>query len=378
VKVADGYQLWSETYDRTLEDIFAVQDDIAQAVVKELRATLLSEAWGAKTGTEATVAVAAAVKGRSTDPEAHRLFLQARHFIDRSTREDTARGIGYLKEALAVDAEFALAWAELGRAYAEEANWGWAPAADGFGRAREAVAHALALEPDLAEGHSGMGWIQMVHDSDWRGAEASYARALELAPGNALVLHQASLQAACTGRLADGVVLARRAVEQDPLSASAYFFLGTTLWAADRLAESVAALEKALELAPRRAATRASLSLGLLALGRPEDALAESLQEPEEWARLYSQAIIHHAALRRSESDEALRALTGKRADDAAFQIAEVHAARGEADLAFEWLERAYAQRDSGVAWTKIDPLLRPLHVDPRWNVFLRKIGLAD
>jgi tetratricopeptide (TPR) repeat protein len=167
-------------------------------------------------------------------------------------------------------------------------------------------------------------------------------------------------------------------VEQDPLSASAYFFLGTTLWAADRVAESIAALEKALALAPQRAATRASLSLGLLALGRPEDALAESLQETEEWARLYSQAIIHHAARRRSESDEALRALTGKRADDAAFQIAEVHAARGEADLAFEWLERAHAQRDSGVAWTKIDPLLRPLHVDPRWNVFLRKIGLAD
>ena len=132
VKVVDGYQLWSETYDRTLEDIFAVQDDIAQSVVKELRTTLLGEAADAQAGKEATAEVAAAVKGRSTDPEAHRLFLQARHFIDRSTREDTAKGIGYLKEALALEPEFALAWAELGRAYASEANWGWAPAAEGL------------------------------------------------------------------------------------------------------------------------------------------------------------------------------------------------------------------------------------------------------
>ncbi len=125
VKVVDGYQLWSETYDRTLDDIFAVQDDIAQSVLKELRTTLLGEAADAKAGKEATAAVAAAVKGRSTDPEAHRLFLQARHFIDHTTSEDTAKGIGYLKEALTVEPEFALAWSELGRAHIAEANWGW-------------------------------------------------------------------------------------------------------------------------------------------------------------------------------------------------------------------------------------------------------------
>src|SRR4029453_11960651 len=100
VKVADGYHLWSERYDRTLEDIFAVQDDIAQSVVKELRATLLGEAVDAPAAATVTAQVAAAVRGRATDPEAHRLYLQARHFIDRHTRDDTARGIGYLKQAL--------------------------------------------------------------------------------------------------------------------------------------------------------------------------------------------------------------------------------------------------------------------------------------
>ena len=378
VKVADGYQLWSETYDRTLEDIFAVQDDIAQSVVKELRTTLLGETADAKAGKEATAEVTAAVKGRSNNPEAHRLFLQARHFIDRTTREDTNRGIDYLKQALVLEPEFALAWAELGRAYASEANWGWASAAGGFGRAREAVERALVLEPDLAEGHAGMAWLQIMLDRDWRGAEASYRRALELAPGNALVLHQAGLLAANVARFEEAIALGRRAVEQDPLSASSYFFFGLILWPANRAAEAEAAFRKALELAPQRAATRAWLSIVLLGEGRGDEALAEALREPEEWGRLFALAVIHHAAGRPTEANAALQELAGKYANDAAYQLAEVHASRGEVDAAFEWLERAYAQRDAGVAWTKIDPLLRPAHADPRWDVFLRKIGLAN
>jgi len=293
IKVADGYHLWSETYDRTLEDIFAVQDDIAQSVLKELRTTLMG-----------------AVKGRSADPEAHRLFLQARHLIERFTQEDTTKGIGYLKEALALEPAFALAWAELGRAYSEEANWGWASAADGFERAREALARALALEPDLPEGHAGMGWIQMVLERDWRGAEASFRRALELAPGNAFALHQASNLAGNIGRFDEAIELARRSVEQDPLSASAYFFFGTTLWTADRPAEAITALRKSLELAPQRAGARAFIALNLLAQGQGEEALTEVLREQAEWARLFALAIILCAAGRRTESDEALHELS--------------------------------------------------------------------
>src|SRR6266536_2207649 len=219
VKVVEGYQLWSEIYDRTLDDIFAVQDDIAQSVVKELRATLLGEAADAKAGDAVTEAVAAAVKGRSTHPEAHRLFLQARYFIDRTTGEDTAKGIGYLKEALALEPKFALAWAELGRAYTAEANWGWSAAAEGFGRAREAVERALALEPDLPDGLASLAWIQMLHDRDWRGSEASFRRALELEPGNALVLRQAAFLSANLGRFDEAIGLGRRAVAHDPFSA---------------------------------------------------------------------------------------------------------------------------------------------------------------
>jgi tetratricopeptide (TPR) repeat protein len=217
-----------------------------------------------------------------------------------------------------------------------------------------------------------------VLERDWRGAEASFRRALELAPGNAFVLHQASNLAGNLGRFDEAIGLARRSVEQDPLSASAYFFFGTTLWTADRPAEAITALRKSLELAPQRAAARAFIALNLLAQNRGEEAMAEVLREPAEWARLFALALIQCAAGRRTESDEALQELCAKWANDAAYQIAEVYAVHGDADLAFEWLERAYVQRDAGAAWTKVDPFLRSLHADSRWDVFLRKMGLAD
>ena len=376
-KVSDGYHLWSEVYDRMLEDIFAVQDDIAQSVVKELRTTLLGETPDAKAGKDATAAVAAAVKGRSTDPEAYRLFLQARHFIDRNTREDTANGIGYLKEALALDPGFALAWAELGRAYSSEGNWGWARSAEGYERARDAILRALALEPDLAEAHAGMAWVQTAYDWDWPAAAASFRRAVELAPGNALVLHQAGLFEASMGRFDEGIELTRRAVEQDPLSAAAYFFLGLEFALAERFAEALAALNKSVELGPQRAVTRGWVAVVLLFLGRSDEALTEAKREPEEWARHFALALIHHGTGRQAESEQELRELIRTNASDAAYQIAEVHAVHGAADAAFEWLERAYVQKDAGIPWTKVDPFLRSLRADPRWSVFLRKTGFA-
>ena len=133
-----------------------------------------------------------------------------------------------------------------------------------------------------------------------------------------------------------------------------------------------------LELTPQRSSTHAILSLCLLALGHADEALAEAMQEPEEAQRVYALAIIHHSAGRSAESDEALGQLASKHAQMCAFNVAEVYAMRGENDLAFEWLERARVQRDSGVVETKVSPFLRSLHGDPRWDPFLRKIGLAD
>jgi len=154
IKVEDGYQLWSETYDRTMDDIFAVQDDIAQSVVEELRTRLLGESVGPDASERVRSEVAVAAKGRAGDPEAQRLMLLGRYFLDRMTREDTAKGIVYLRGALDLDPGFALCWAELGRAYSIEAGRAWKPVEEGFGLARDAARRSLALEPDLAVGYA--------------------------------------------------------------------------------------------------------------------------------------------------------------------------------------------------------------------------------
>ena len=378
VEAATDSYLWSETYDRELEDIFAVQDDIAQSVVKELRTTLLGGAADATAREAATEAVMAAAKGRATDPEAYRLYLQSRYFVARGTREDTAKSIGYLKEALARDPAFAIAWAELATTYTHEADRRWTPVVEGYERGREAVMRALALEPELAEGHALLGWIQWHYDRDRRRAEASCRRALALAPGSVLVMRQAAVVIDQLGHLDEAIELSQRALMQNPLSAVDYSNLAFLLYRSGRLTEAEAHYRKALELAPQRIVAHSHLALVLLVQGRNEEAWAEVRHEPEEWARLRSRAIIEHAAGRHAESEAALQELIAKHQMDAAYQVAEVYAARSELDLAFAWLERAYVQRDPDLSGAKVDPEFRPLHADPRWSAFLRKMGFAD
>jgi Flp pilus assembly protein TadD len=250
--------------------------------------------------------------------------------------------------------------------------------AAGLARAREAVARALALEPELAEAHAQMGLIHLFHDWDWRAAEVSLGRALELAPGNAMVLRRLSLLAATFGRLDEAIGLCRRAIAQDPLESSTYNMLGLVLAGADRLAEAEQAHRKTLELTPERAYTHSNLGRLLVAQGRGDEALGEALREPQQWARLEALAIIYHTAGRLAEADAALQELIAKHAERCAFNIAEVYAARRETDLAFKWLDRAYSQRDAGLSELKCHRAFRPLHGDPRWGAFLQRVGLAD
>ena len=216
VKVSDGFYLWSRTYDRTMDDIFAVQDDIAQSVVTELRAMLTDENVDTLTDSAVMSEVAAAVRGRADDPEAQRLMLLGRYFLDRTTREDTDKAIENFRKALDIDPEFALCWAELGRAYSVEAGRGWVSVSEGFDRARKAIGRALELEPDLAEAHAQLGRVQLTNDWDLEGAEASYRRALELAPGSSTVLDGASVLAYKLGYPTTPAIGLGQVVEDDP------------------------------------------------------------------------------------------------------------------------------------------------------------------
>ena len=362
IRAADGSHLWSDTYDRTLNDIFAVQDDIAGEVVKALKVTLLGTALTARS--------------KPQNSEAYNLALQGRFFLDRRSREDLERAVDYFRRSCERDPEYAPAWAGLSQAYANQADNGFVPAADGYRRAREAAEKSLALDPQLVDAHLAMGWVQTSYDWDWAAADASFRKALDLEPGNALALRYAGLQAATLGRWNEAIDLANKAIERDPLRPPGN--LGFALLAVNRDAEAEAAFRKALELDPGGNSRHRMLGLALLLQGKADAALQEMEQETEENWRLSALPLAFHALGRRSESDAALAALKSKHAGEMAYQIAEVYAFRGEADLAFEWLERAYNQRDGGLTDIKSDRLVRGLAGDPRYKALLRKLKLPE
>ncbi|MEZ4588989.1 MAG: protein kinase [Gemmatimonadales bacterium] len=378
VNASDGYHLWSERYDRTIDDIFAVQDDIAQSVVTALRTTLLGEAADSGASGRVKAEVDQAARGRSSDPEAHRLHLLARHFMDQFSREATGKATDYLRQAVERDPGFALAWTDLSVAYVREIGWALVPAEEGYQRAREAVERSLLLEPSLADGHAQIAWLRIFRDWAWGDAQASLAQADRLAPGSASVLRLRGVLASVLGRPEEAITIFRRALELDPLSAAAYHSLGLALQVVDDLAGAADAFRRALELAPQRIATHAHLAVTALAQGLEAEAAAEAEREPEEGYRLWALAIVGDATRDSTRSEAALRALIETHAEGWAVQIAEVQAARGEVDAAFDWLDRACESRDAGLALVKTNPRLRSLHAEPRWAALLGRIGLPS
>jgi len=378
VQVASDSTLWSQTYDRELDDIFAVQDEIAHAVVKELRTALLGTQGSGASSAQVEADVAAATKGRGEDADAYQLFLQGRFFADRHTEEGTAKGIDYYLQAVQRDPKYALAWAFLARAYADQAGYAWAPYAKAFERARDAAQRAIELEPNLAEGHAALGFVRMANDRNWQAAHASFRRALELAPGNVHVLRDVAIMAACLGRQDEAIALLRRAVTLDPLSARAHRVLGSRYLNAGLLAEAEASLKRALELNPNGAFTH--YWLGMIDLARGHWARARKVFELEGNAVLHllGLTLADHAAGNSAGAQTTLRELVDKHASGGASQIALAYAYIGDADNAFAWLERADAERDPGMIEIKAEILLRNIHGDARWQALLNKMGLAD
>ncbi len=364
INAADGFHLWSETYDRQLNDIFAVQDEIARSVAGSLKVTLL----GGKTATPAA---------QGTNAEAYNAYLQGQYFFERPSKENLEKAISYYEQAIKLDSGYAPAWAGLAGARILQAGYGYVPVEEGYRKAREAAERALALDANLAEAHAAMGGIKESYDWDWAGADASYQRALALGPGDARVIGSAAGLAATLGRFEEAMALYRRAVELDALSVPAHHTLGIQAYYAGRLQEAVVALKKALELNPENPAVHTALGRVYLAQAHPQEALAEMEQEPHPILRVYGLALAYHALGRKKEADAALAELIAKYQAHAAYQIAEVYAFRGEADRAFEWLEGAYAQRDGGLTGMKGDPLLKNLERDPRYAAFLKKMRLA-
>ncbi len=380
IHVATDSHLWSATYDRQLEDIFAVQDEIAQSVVRELRAALMGEKPDAAAIAAVRGEIEAAARGRGQNAEAYRLYLQASFHNDRLTAEDLTIAIEAYRKALRLDPNFPLAWAGLSIAYSNGTGQGWlgTDEDEGFRLAREACGKAMQLAPDLAESHEALGVIRHSNEWDWKGAEASFARALELAPHSVRIMRNTIFILYARGRFAEAIALLRQAVELDPLSGAVHCFLAGSYRIAGRLAEAEVAIRKSLELSPHGGFAHFYHSDICLAQGRLDEALEAAKLEIHDMFRLLALANVYHAQGRRTQSNAVLKALIESYTGTAALQIAEAFAYRGERDQAFAWLERARAQRDAGMSMVLALPNLRGLHGDPRWVPFLEKVGLAD
>jgi eukaryotic-like serine/threonine-protein kinase len=363
IQVSDGFHLWSETFDRNLTDIFAVQEEIAQSVAGSLRVKLLGEKLPSP---------------RATNVEAYNAYLQGKYFYTRPTKENLDKAITYYDQAVRLDPSYAPAWAALSKAHSIQAG-AYSPVQlqQEYNRAREAAERALALDPSLAEAHAAVGQIEQYYDWDWAGADGSYQQALALEPGNAEVVQGAAQLAATLNHFEQALLLSRRAAELDPLRASTHYVLAFNAWWADQLDEAEPAVRKGLEVDPQFPWLHMVLSRVYLARSRPQEALAEAGRDPTPEFHLQELALAYHALGQKQKSDQALAELTRKYQKYSAFQIAEVYAFRGETDAAFTWLERAYAERDGGLSFAKGDPLLASLQSDPRYPAFLRKMRLT-
>lgn len=360
IDVETDAHLWSKTYDGTLDDIFRVQETISHSVAHALQTTLLDEA--------------PPHAQRQTNPQAYNAYLQGKHFASLYTKGNWEKAIDYYEQALEIDSSYALAWTGLAFVYNVQADLGYLPLEEGYRQARHKIETALKLDPNLGVAHARMSWMRRTYDWDWRGADEYCRRALELEPGNASVIAIAASLAATLGRFEEALTLSRRSIALNPVSTVARYNFGFYAMNARLLDGAEAAFRKTLELNPRY--LKAHLNLGRIYLeeGNVDSALVEMERETEPFWRAYGLLLAHHALGR--DVDAELRDFIKENQDNSAFQIAEIYAYRGETNKAFEWLERAYKQRDGGLTDIKGDPLLRRLENDPRYAAFLQKMKL--
>jgi TolB-like protein/lipoprotein NlpI len=360
IEVQSDVHLWSETWDRELADIFAIQDEIASVVVEQLKLKLLGEA----------------PRARETNTEAYALQLQARHMARLSTEEGFKQSIALNLQALELDPTYIAAWVELANAYITQVNFGLLPPDKGFQLAREATNKAIDLDANFAPALINLGAIA-VHDGDHAAAAKNYERALALEPSNGDFYGAAAILASDLGRLETAIEIFEYVVSRDPVSAPARLNLGVLHLNTGRLDEAIASFGKALKLSSEMMGAHYATSMAFLAKGQPKAALVEIQKETSEGWQLVGQPLVYRALGRTQDADAALAELIDKNGINWPYNIAYVYADRGEADQAFAWLGKAVNHKDTGLVEVANEPLFANLHDDPRWLPFLRSLGRA-
>src|SRR6266700_583089 len=363
INAADGIELWTQTFDRELKDIFAVQEEIAAAVASSLKVTLLGldERSSAKPATKNT--------------EAHNAYLLGHYHFQRRNLEDHRKAVAHFDEAIRLDPDYALAYAERSEAWtligdlSGQGKTAWP-------KAREDAEKAVAIAPTLAETHAALGWVRCF--TEWKFAEGltELKRAKELSPANPTANDLLARVVVYLGKPDEAEKQARQAVELDPLAFPVQNNLARVLFFEGKLDEADAVARKAAELHPAAASTRRFQVLVAVQRGDSETALREAQLEPDEGYRRFELALAQHVRGDREAADAALADLIANGRDQLAYQIAEVYAVRGEKEKAFEWLQISFDTHDTGTLGLLIDPLLRDLRPDPRYKSLLAKLGL--
>ena len=362
IRADNGYHLWSKTYDRDFKDIFKVQDEIAAAVVAALKANLLS-------------AQGISSRHKTSNTEAYRQYLLGNQFRNPDNPASNRQALAAYQKAIALDPGYAAAYSGLSEVEWRIADQSTAESA-GYQRAGAAAEKAIALAPDSPEGYWARGQLRVNHLFDWTGALADYEHALALDPNYVRVLVAEGGVLATLGRMPDAFVNVHRAIAIDPMSVVAWRGLILLLINVGPLPAARDALNRLVEIDPRQDNRDGFATIALFE-GRAREALSAFQSERADF-RFVGIAMAEHTLGHAAESQRALEFLEKKYANVWAFQIAEIYAWRGESDKAFDWLERAYRQRDGGLTSLKYDRILNSLRGDPRYKALLRKMNLPE
>jgi len=360
IRASDSTHLWSQIYDRQMTDVFAVQDEIAAAVVSELKIKLLETAPKAKT----------------TEPKAYALFLQAAEEFQYDSRS-IEQAISLYRQVLTLDSSYAPAWDGLAEAYYNLIDYGVTTAPQTLPLARDAIDRALKLDPGYVPAYARAALIEGIIVGHLGAAAGYLEQGLARDPRNLEVIGAAVKITRRLGKLDQSLALAEYAAGRDPISVSSHENLGWAYFLTGRLDEAAVAFRTGLSLKPDAEILHSSLGEMLLHHGDPQAALVEMKLEPFELNRLFGLTMAYHALGQKTKSDAALKELMKKGEKIMPYYIAETLAFRGESNRAFEWIEKAIKYRDPYISWAAIDPKLVVLHTDPRWVPLLRRLGQA-
>ena len=365
IRVSDGFHLWSQTYDRSLDDIFKVQDDIAASVTETLKSTLTANTN---------------VPTQAADVDAYNLLLKGNFIWHRATTGDQYRALSLFQEATRLDPNYALAWAKMGAVYEDLGYTGEMTAAAANLKARSAVERALLIDPNLAYAHEVLGEIYRDFDWNWKAAMSELKKAIELDPSMTVArVNLGYLTWIQTGNIDDEIEILRQELARDPLATGSFWGLGVSYWAARRFQESIDTYVRLLELNPNYVGAPSMYGQSLLFMGQYDKALAAVEKESDELSKLGVLPCVYWKLGRHADSDASLETLKGKYGDKTgAYSIGRMHACRGEKQVAIEWLERAYQQRESGMGNVKFDPYFIDLHNETRFHDLLVKLKLDD